>query len=298
MEMAQLEFFLRVVEEKSFSKAADRVYRTQPAVSIAIRRLEEEIGAPLLDRSQKSPVLTEAGEIVYEYAQRIVGLRDKTRLAVAELRELQKGRVRIGANESTSLYLLPELILKFRAQHPQVKVEIQRQPSDSLPRAVLDRRVDFALMAYEPADRDLESFPVLRDELALIMPVNHRLAKRKSLKIQDLGAEEFLAHNVRSASRNKVVETFAAYGTPLNITLELATIETIKRFVRRELGLAIVPHMCVTEELERGLLATVPVKGLSYERTLWATHRKGVTFSHAAAVFLQLLRGYAETHKS
>ena len=296
MEMAQLEFFLRVVEEKSFSKAADRVFRTQPAVSIAIRRLEEEVGAPLLDRSQKSPTLTEAGAIVYEYAQRIIGLRDKARLAVAELRELQKGRVRIGANESTSLYLLPDLVLEFRALHPLVKVEIQRQPSDRLPREALDRRVDFALMAYEPNDRDLASFPVHTDELALIMPVNHRLAGRKSVKIEDLGAEQFLAHNIKSASRNKVVETFAAHNTPLNITLELATIETIKRFVRRDLGLAIVPRMCVAEELERGLLATVPVKGLSYTRTLWATHRKGVTFSHAAAAFLKLLRTYAGTH--
>ncbi len=296
MEMAQLEFFLRVVEEKSFSKAADRVFRTQPAVSIAIRRLEEEVGAPLLDRSQKSPMLTEAGEVVYEYAQRIIGLRDKARLAVAELRELQKGRVRIGANESTSLYLLPDLILEFRAQHPLVKVEIQRQPSERLPREALDRRVDFALMAYEPSDRDLEAFPVHTDELALIMSVNHRLAGRKTVKIEDLGREQFLAHNVKSASRNKVVETFAAHGVPLNITLELATIETIKRFVRRDLGLAIVPRMCVAEELERGLLATVPVKGLSYTRTLWATHRKGVTFSHAAAAFLKLLRAYADHH--
>ena len=296
MEMAQLEFFLRVVEEKSFSKAADRVFRTQPAVSIAIRRLEQEVGASLLDRSQKTPTLTEAGEIVYEYAQRIIGLRDQTRRAVTELRELQKGRVRIGANESTSLYLLPDVILQFRSQHPQVKVEIQRQQSDRLPREVLDRKVDFALMAFEPNDRDLESFPVHQDELALIMSPNHRLAGRASVDVADLGGEQFLAHNVKSASRNKVVETFEAHETPLNITLELATIETIKRFARRELGLAIVPRMCVNEELERGLLVTVPVNGLSYTRTLWATHRRGVTFSHAAEAFLKLLRAYASTH--
>jgi DNA-binding transcriptional LysR family regulator len=296
MEMAQLEFFLRVVEEKSFSKAADRVFRTQPAVSIAIRRLEEEVGAPLLDRSQKTPTLTEAGEVVYDYAQRIIALRDQTRRSVAELRELQRGRVRVGANESTSLYLLPEIILKFRAQHPQVKVEIRRQQSDRLPREVLDRRVDFALMAFEPTDRDLESFPVLRDQLALIMSPGHRLAGRESLNIADLGAEQFLAHNITSASRNHVVETFEAHNTPLNITLELATIETIKRFVRRDLGLAIVPRMCVAEELERGLLATVPVNELSYTRTLWATHRRGATLSHAAMAFFDLLRDYAAAH--
>ncbi len=298
MEMAQLEFFLCVVEEKSFSKAADRVFRTQPAVSIAIKRLEEEVGASLLDRSQKTPTLTEAGLIIYDYARRIIGLRDQARLEVAQLRELQKGRVRIGANESTSLYLLPDIILQFREAHPQIKVEIHRQHSESLPREVIDRTVDFALMAYEPTDRDLTAFPVLRDELVLIMPPGHALANRPSVKIEDLGSEQFLAHNVKSASRNKVVEAFAEHHTPLNITLELATIETIKRFVRRSLGLAIVPRMCVTEELERGLLVTVPLQGLSYTRTLWVAYRRGVTFSHAAEAFLALLQDYAQSHQA
>src|SRR6267142_5754940 len=105
MEFSQLEFFVTVAEEGSFSKAAVRVYRTQPAVSIAIRRLEEEIGAPLFDRSQKSPTLTDAGELVYDYAQRILSLRDQAQNVVSELRSLQRGRVRIGANESTSLYI-------------------------------------------------------------------------------------------------------------------------------------------------------------------------------------------------
>src|SRR5215210_4726782 len=115
--MTQLEFFPQVVEEGSFSKAADSVSRTQPAVSIAIRRLEEEVGAPLFDRSQKTPTLTEAGEVVHDYAQRIITLRDQARASVAELRSLKRGRVRIGANESTSLYLLPQVILAFREHH-------------------------------------------------------------------------------------------------------------------------------------------------------------------------------------
>ena len=176
MEMAQLEYFSRVVQEKSFSKAADKVFRTQPAVSIAIRRLEEEIGLPLLDRTQKTPVLTEAGQVVYDYAQRILGLRDQVGQAIAEMQSLKRGLIRVGANESTSLYLLPELILKFREQHPEVKVEIFRHVSSRLPREVLERNVDFALMASEPEDRDLEAFPVLKDELVLIMSPKHPLA--------------------------------------------------------------------------------------------------------------------------
>ena len=295
MELTQLEFFLKVVEEGSFSKAAVRVYRTQPAVSIAIRRLEEEIGAPLFDRSQKMPTLTDAGHLVHDYAQRILALRDQAQDVVSELRSLQRGRVRIGANESTSLYLLPQLILKYRQQHPNIKVEIYRHVSERLPREVLDRNVDFALLAFEPVDSDLESFPVLQDELVLIMNRNHRLAKRDSVKIKELADESFLAHNVQTASRQKVVEAFIQHHTPLNITLELATVETIKRFVQLEIGLAFVPKMCVVEELERGTLASVAVQGLTYFRTLWATHRRGISLSHAAAAFVEVLRQQAQT---
>src|SRR6266496_136106 len=142
MEFSQLEFFVTVVEEGSFSKAAERVYRTQPAVSIAIRRLEDEIGAPLFERSQKTQALTEVGKLVYDYAKRILSLRDQTIDVVSELRSLKRGRVRIGANESTSLYLLPHLILDYRALYPNIMVEIFRHASERLPREVLDRNVN------------------------------------------------------------------------------------------------------------------------------------------------------------
>ena len=296
MEMAQLEYFSKVVQERSFSKAADRVYRTQPAVSIAIRRLEEEIGLPLLDRSQKTPVLTDAGQVVYDYAQRILSLRDQVGQAISELQNLKRGRVRVGANESTSLYLLPDLILDFREQYPDVKVEIYRHVSSLLPREVLERNVDFALMASQPVDRDLESFPVLKDELILIMSPKHPLAGRSSVKVRDLGKESFVAHNVVTGSRLKVIEAFARQHTPLNITLELATIETIKRFVQKRVGLAFVPRMCVKDELERGVLVTVPVRGLTHNRVLWAAHCKGSNLSPAATAFLKVLRQHTNNN--
>ena len=296
MELTQLEFFTTVVEEGSFSKAAERVYRTQPAVSIAVRRLEEEIGTKLFDRSQKTPTLTEAGELVYDYAKRMLSLRDQARGALEELRSLKRGRVRIGANESTSLYLLPHLILDYRKQHPNVKVEIYRHTSEQLPREVLDRNVAFAVLAYEPESSELASFPILRDELVLIMHPGHRLSKLDSVAIKELGRESFLAHNVKAASRQRVIEAFAQHHTPLNITLELATIETIKRFVQMKVGLAFVPRMCVSEELERGSLVTIPVRGLSYHRTLWATHRRQITLSPAASAFLKVLRQHAKPH--
>src|SRR6266850_7882122 len=298
MEITQLEFFVSVVEEGSFSKAADRVFRTQPAVSISIRRLEQELGVPVFDRSQKTPTLTEAGELMYDYAKRMLTLRNEAQGVVAELRALERGRVRIGANESTSLYLLPHVILEFRRKHPQVKVEIFRHVSENLPREVLDRNVDFAVLAFQPVDNDLESFPILQDELVLIMRPDDPLAQRDSLKIEELGGQSFVAHNVKTASRHKVVETFEQHHTPLNITLELATVETIKRFVQLKIGLAFVPRMCVAEELDRGTLATVPVPELSYFRTLWVTHRRTITLSHAACAFLEILHQHAKSHIS
>jgi DNA-binding transcriptional LysR family regulator len=227
---------------------------------------------------------------VFDYAQRILGLRDEVGKAIKDLQNLKSGRVRVGANESTSLYLLPELILRFREQYPDVKVEIFRQVSSSLPHALVDRNIDFALMAFEPIDRELEAFPVLKDELVLIMSPKHPLAGRSTVKVKELGNEPFIAHNVNSGSRAKVIETFARQHTPLKITLELATIETIKRFVQKRVGLAFVPRMCVREELARGVLASVAVRGLTHNRTLWAAHRRGTPFSPAAAAFLKLLR--------
>lgn len=291
--MAQLEYFTRVVQEKGFAKAAARVFRTQPAVSIAIRRLEEEIGLPLLERSQKVPVLTEAGQIVFDYAQQILGLRDEVSQAIKDMQNLKSGRVRVGANESTSLYFLPDLILGFREKFPDVKVEIFGQVSSRLPRELLDRNIDVGLMAFEPADRELEAFPVLKDELVLIMSPKHRLAGRSSVKVRELADEPFVAHNVSSGSRVKVIETFAKQHTPLNITLELATIETIKRFVQKRVGMGFVPRMCVRDELARGALVSVPVRGLTHNRTLWAAYRRGTQLSPAATAFLNLLRKHA-----
>ncbi|HYX42245.1 MAG TPA: LysR substrate-binding domain-containing protein, partial [Pyrinomonadaceae bacterium] len=155
--------------------------------------------------------------------------------------------------------------------------------------------VDLALLATEPRDRAIEAFPILKDELILILSPKHPLARRgRAVTIKELGHESFLAHNVRAGSRLKVVETFAKQRTPLNITLELATIETIKRFVQQQVGIAFVPRMCVREELERGTLATLPVRGLTYRRTLWAAHRRSVAFSPAVAEFVRILRQHAK----
>jgi DNA-binding transcriptional LysR family regulator len=294
MEFAQLEALVVIAEEHSFSRAAERLSRTQPAISIAIKKLEDEIGTPLLDRSRKNVSLTDAGEILYEHAQQILNLRREATRAIGELRQLHHGKVTIGANESTSLYFLPKIILAFRQQHPKIKVEVHRAVSERLPREIKERRVDFGLLSFDPQESELASFPVLEDELALILNPKHPLAKKPKVTVKDLGQESFLAHNVKSPTRDKVIQFFRDHEVPLNISIELTTIETIKKFVELNLGVALVPRMCVEEEIRSGKLATVPVHGLKIKRTLRVVCLRDRVHSQAAAKFLELVKNSAK----
>ncbi len=295
MELMQLEMFVAMVEEGSAHRAAERVFRTQPAVSMAVRKLEREIGFPLFDRSNRNAYsLTDTGEALFEYAKRILNLRDEALITLKQLHNLQSGRIRIGANESTSLYLLPQLILSFREQYPKIKVEVSRQSSALLPRELRQRNLDFAILSFLPDDTELEATAIMRDELVLIASPQHWLAARERVHIRELGAESFIAHNVHSPSRDKVIETFRRFQTPLNMTIEITTIETIKRFVAMNLGIGFVPLMCVREEVERGELVTIPVDGFRHERTLWAVRRRTDAHSHAAQAFMTVIGAMAD----
>jgi DNA-binding transcriptional LysR family regulator len=295
MELMQLEMFVAMVEEGSFRKAAERVFRTQPALTMAIRKLEQELGAPLFDRSNRSDyVLTDSGEVLYEHAKRLLNLRDEGLAALEQLHTFQSGRIRVGANESTSLYLLPQLILEFREQYPKIKIEVSRQLSAKLPYELHQRNLDFAIISFLPDETDLEATPIMTDELVFIVSPRHRLAGAERVHIRDLGGEAFVGHNVRSPAREKVIETFRRFQTPLNITIEITTIETIKRFVAMNLGVAFVPLMCVREERERGELVIVPIEGFRHERTLWAVRRRTDAHSHAAQAFMRVIESISE----
>ena len=291
MELMQLEMFVAMVEEGSFHKAAKRVLRTQPAVSIALRKLEQEIGAALFDRTNRNACIpTSSGEMLYDYAKRLLNLRDETISALQELHNLKSGRIRIGANESTSLYLLPKMILAFREKYPKIKIEVFRQLSARIPGELRQRNLDLAILSFAPDDPDLEVTRILSDQLVLIANPEHQLAGRERVHIRDLGVESFIAHNVRSPSREKVIEAFRRFQTPLNISIEIATIETIKKFVAMGLGLAFTPLMCVQEEVARGELVAIPVEGFRYERTLWAVRRRKESHSHVGDAFLELIK--------
>ena len=290
MDLSQLEIFLTIAQEKSFSRAAEKLLRTQPAISIALKRLEEELGEPLFDRSSKSGTLTEAGRILHSYAQRMINLRDEAVDAISELRGMYRGRLTIGANESTSLYLLPPLLLKYREHHPKIKIEVFRNISERMPNEVLERNLDFGFLSFDPQHPSLQSFEVFRDELVLVVSPRHKLAKKKNVMVKELGDESFIAHNVKTPARARILELFAQNRTPLNISIELATLETIKEFVMLNTGIAILPRLAVRDTLQSGKLVEVPVKGMKIEKTLRIIYRREQTLSHAARSFLQMVK--------
>lgn len=296
MELMQLEMFVAVVEEGSVHKAARRVCRTQPAVSLAIRKLEEGIGAALFDRSQRQGYsLTQAGEALFGYATRILSLRTEAGVVIDDLKNARSGRLRVGASESVSFYLFPRLAAAFHAQYPNVQIEMRCDSSVRLLKELKERRLDLALLYVEPAESELESRLVMRDTLVMIVSPAHRFARRGRVKISDLSEESVLAEGASSVWHARVVESFAQHQTPLNIVVDSAPIETIKRMAALGLGVGFVPMMCVREDVARGELAMVEVEGLDYERTLWAARRRRVSPCHAERAFLQIIASCAET---
>ncbi len=292
MDLFALETFLAVAEERSFSRAAIRLHRTQPAVSQAIAKLEAQLGESLLERSARDGSLTDAGEVLREYAQKLLNLRTEATEALGELRSLHRGRLTLAANEYTCLSLLPVLD-HFCRTHPRIKVTVQRSFASRIPDELLARSVEIGIVSFRPDDVTLRSVVIYRDELALIVNPRHALAKEGGVTIRQLGEEHFIAHNVPSPQRAKVLEAFRRYDTNLRIDVELPSLEAVRRFVEQGNGVALVPALTVQRELASGVLVRVPVKELQMERKLRLIHRREAVLSHAAVAFLQQVEAYA-----
>jgi len=197
MELHPLRVFLTVAMEKSFSRAAEKLLRTQPAISLSIQRLEVELGERLIDRSAKDLLLTDAGKVVLEYARRFENLQGELENSLAEMRDKSAGRLTIGANESSTLYLLDH-IERYRRQFPKIKVQIRRSLSSKIPAELIDGDLELGILTYDPEDERLVSKVIYRDHLAFIVSPKHRLAAQGEVSISELSDEQFIAHNVVS----------------------------------------------------------------------------------------------------
>lgn len=288
MDLASLQVFLTVAREHSFSRAAEKLYRTQPAISISVRKLEEWVGQPLFVRGTGAGKLTEAGNLLTAYAERMLNLREEARRSIEDLAGLRRGRLALGVNESSIHALLPALE-RFRKRFPKVEIAVHRVFSRDIPREILNYRLDIGVASYRPSDHALAAIEFLRDDLTFVLPPRHRLARRRAVSVRDLDEEVFIAHIVASPYRERVIQLFARHHVPLRMEVEMPTIESIKRFVERGMGVAIVPRMCVRREVERGQLVEVRIREMRLRRDLFLIFRRDRPLSQAARAFLQLL---------
>ena len=290
MDVSLLDTFVAVVEEGSFSGAGRKLLRTQPAISLALQRLEAELEEKLIDRSSKQLTLTDAGRLVFDYARRFDGLDRELRNALVEMHDKRAGRLTIGANESTALYLIGH-IERYRRLYPGVKVEIRRSLSSRIPEALSAGSMDLGAISYAPADPGLAALEIYTDSLTFVVSPEHRFADRDEVGIEELGMETFIAHNVVSPYRAAVIDTFRRHQVPLNMEVEMPTIETIRKLVQLNMGVAFLPKMCVEQELRAGALAEVGVREIQVERKIRLVYPAKRQVSYAAQAFLDLVSG-------
>ncbi len=289
LDLYPVQVFFAVATERSFSRAAEKLFRTQPAVSMTVQRLENELGEKLIDRSGRELVLTDAGRIVMEHARRLENLQLELENSLAELRDNAAGRLVIGANEATTLYLLRP-IQKYRRLYPRVRVQVRRSLSSKIPDQLLEGDLELGVISYDPEDPRLVSRVVHIDRLAFVVSPRHRLANRESVSITELGMETFIAHNVKSPYRDIVLKEFQRHSVELHMDLELPTVESIRKMVQRDEGVAFLPRMCVEQELERETLVDVRVNELCVERKTHLVYPARRALSHAARAFLDVVQ--------
>jgi DNA-binding transcriptional LysR family regulator len=292
MDLLQLEHFLAVVEERTFTRAAERVSRTQPAVSQSIKKLEEEVGAPLFARDVHEVWLTEAGRVLAEYARRMVNLRNDALRQVSELKALKAGALSIAAHESAAVYLLPAPLRTYLQRFPDIKVGIYRSRLNEIPRQVMDREVDLGFVKDEPAFHELQWVEVHSDEMLCIASPNHPLARRDAVSVRDLASEQFVLHHLCGTTADMILRMFEQHATRCRIVAELWSFENIKSFVQEEVGIAIVPGVTVRQELRDGTLVRIPLRELSMPRRTLMIYRDQGYLSEPARELIKIVRAF------
>ena len=296
MDLLQLEHFLAVVEERTFTRAAERVCRTQPAVSQSIKKLEEEVGTALFARDVHEVSLTEAGRVLADYARRMVGLRNEAMRQVTELQTLKAGTLSIAAHEAAAVYLLPAALRTYVQRFPDIKVGVYRSRLEEIPRQVMDREVDLGFVKEAPAFHELQSVEVDSDEMICIASPGHPLASRHVVTVKDVSSEHFVLHHLCSATADKILRLFEQHSTRCRVVAELWSFENIKQFVTEEVGLAIVPGITVRQELKNGTLIRLPLRELAMPRKTLMIYRDQGYLSEPARELIRIVRAFNWQH--
>jgi LysR family transcriptional regulator, low CO2-responsive transcriptional regulator len=287
MDFDQLETFLEVARHTSFSRAAEKRFRTQPAISAQIRALEEEVGARLFDRSGGRVALTAAGKVFQRYAEEALESRRAALATVGEMERIPRGELVVGANEATCLHILPEVFAEFKKQYASVAVSIHRSQRARIMEAIIDNSVDFGVVSLPVSDNRLTVVPIHRDELVVIAPPRHPLAKLKSAAMADVVKYPLLLPKA-GRTRDAIENLFHARQLKPNVSMELDSSELLKRFVAADVGVGFIARSNVIEDVRAKVLAALPLADAQIKRDLALVFRKDKALSRAALAFIDI----------
>ena len=287
MDFDQLETFLEVARHSSFSRAGERRFRTQPAISSQIRALEEEVGAKLFDRSGGKVALTGAGKIFQQYAEQTLEGRKNMLVAVAEMERVPRGEIVVGANEGTCLHILPEVFAEFRKLYPEVGVQISRLERAKILESIIENLVDFGVVSAPVEDKRLTMVNIHRDELVIIAPPLHPLSRLKKAAIADVAHYPLLVPKL-GRTRDSLDDLFHERRLKPRIAMELDSSELLKRFVAADVGVGFIARSNVLEDVKARVLAAIPIADASIRRDLALVFRKDKALSRAALAFIDI----------
>lgn len=293
MDFDQLKTFLEVSRQKSFSRAAERLLVTQPAISAQIRSLEKEVGARLFDRDGGKVTFTAAGRVFEPFAEHCINCQIHILGTVAELHRSPRGAISISANEATCLYVLPSVFAQFRKQFLRVGLSIVRADRTHTLEAVLNREVDFGVVALPVKDPRLTVEPIYKDELAFVVPMAHPLASLARVSLKEVVEHPMLLMK-QGRQRELLDNLFRMQDLQPKIALEVESSELVKRLVAAGLGTGFLPRANVASDAQAGILKVVSVDGLRLSRDLALIYRKGKDLTRAAQVFLDIAKGQLE----
>jgi len=289
MDFDQLETFLEVARHLSFSRAADKRFRTQPAISSQIRLLEEEVGAKLLDRSGGKVSLTASGKLFQKFAEELIESRKAMLSGIAETERVPRGAIIVGANEGTCLHILPEVFAEFKKQYPDVNVSITRSDYARILESVLDNSVDFGVVSLPVDDTRLKAVLIHRDELVIIAPPHHPLAKLKSKSATIAEVAKFpLVVPKGGHTRDALEDLFFERKLKPRYTMELDSSELLKRFVAADAGVGFIARSNVLEDIRANSLVAISISDATIRRDLALVFRKDKSLSRATSAFIDI----------
>ena len=287
MDFDQLETFLEVARLSSFSRAAERRFRTQPAISSQIRALEEEVGAKLLDRSGGKVAVTGPGKVFQKYAEDVLEQRRVMLVALAEMHRVPRGELVVSANEGTCLHILPEVFAEFKRQYPSVAVSVKRLEHNKILEAIIENSCDFGVVSMPVPDKRLTVVPIHRDELIVITPPHHPLAGQNKASVAEVVEYPLLLPKV-GRTRDALEILFHERKLKPRISMELDSSELLKRFVAADVGIGFIPRSHVAEDLQANALAALTLADASIQRDLALVFRKDKALSRAALAFIDI----------